>query len=175
MRAPIRDVGWWYLDWGSAAGWRFHDNNIPDTDMRENKCHWGRLFGGSTLCRLSYTVLLLTKITHTNTPFCSYLGLSQPSYVQFIHSGERSLSTALSSLSAFIVCTSSISLLCICGNGGGVRRGRTTDRWQIRNTFWCCATGEWLGTVLSLSPIFVSLSWCLFFLQTPWQILCLSR
>lgn len=86
MRAPIRDVIS-RLQGLPLANAGFHDNNRPDTDMRENKCQW--LFGGNTLCRLSYTAHLLTKIRQTH----KYNSLLRPSalsaLMRAVHSQQR--------------------------------------------------------------------------------------
>lgn len=64
---------------------------IDQTQIWENKCHWGRLHGGSTLCRLSHTTLLLAAIRHTythrNTPLCSDSALS--ALIRAVHSQQR--------------------------------------------------------------------------------------
>lgn len=49
--------------------------------MREDKCHWWRLFRGIILCCLSYTTLLLTKITHIHTQ----IGLPPPTLWSLSH------------------------------------------------------------------------------------------
>lgn len=97
MRAPIRDVisrlqGLLLADAG------FHDNNRPDTDMRENKCQW--LFGGNTL----------SPVIHCPSPHQdktdTQIHLSPPTFCSLSpHACSSFTAEKMFSLSAFLVCT----------------------------------------------------------------------
>lgn len=141
----------------------FYNSDRPDTDTKENKCHYGRLFEGSTLCCLSYTALLSTKIRHTH----AQIYLSPPTLCSFSPHSSCSFTAEkrycalrlLPSLHSYCVHTVFLEM-----GDGGIHWDRSTDCWQIRNrASWCCTTGEWLGRVLSFLLIFQDLSWCFFF------------
>ena len=164
---------------------------IDQTQIWENKCHWGRLHGGSTLCRLSQTTPLLAAITHTHTHtsrlLCSHSALS--ALIRAVHSQQRN---RIVHRAFFAPCIPNVNILYISTlemeeeeeeekeEDEEEKSAGTTP--QIADgsgmLFWCRTTGEWLweGFVIFFHNIFRPLCWFFFFLPTHnhRQVRCLS-